>query len=121
MTEQQQISRTCPAESLRRPKNLPLGPSCGDYVGTPPQYGGKAISILPVALLAPLPPGCCKFYPTRQRDYGDAVSCSVINRIASGRCGMQKASSPQEMKRALIITVVLIVSPDFAGGGRAIA
>ncbi|MBF6066728.1 1,4-dihydroxy-2-naphthoate octaprenyltransferase [Klebsiella pneumoniae] len=41
-------------------------------------------------------------------DYGDAVK-GAINRIASGRCAdAERGDYPQQMKRALIVTVVLI-------------
>ncbi|QEP92726.1 1,4-dihydroxy-2-naphthoate polyprenyltransferase [Klebsiella pneumoniae] len=92
-------------ESLR-PKTLPLA-FAAIIVGT--VLAREQGHFDPrVALLALITAGLLQILSNLANDYGDAVK-GAINRIASGRCaGCRRGDYPQQMKRALIVTVVLI-------------
>ncbi|KLT11581.1 1,4-dihydroxy-2-naphthoate octaprenyltransferase [Salmonella enterica subsp. enterica serovar Typhimurium] len=106
MTEQQQISRTQAWLESLRPKTLPL--ARGDYRRYGLAWWQGYFDPL-VALLALITAGLLQILSNLANDYGDAVKGSdKPDRIGPLR-GMQKGViTRQEMKRALIITVVLI-------------
>lgn len=92
-------------ESLR-PKTLPLA-FAAIIVGTVLAWEQGHFDPW-VALLALITAGLLQILSNLANDYGDAVK-GVINRIASGRCAdAERGDYPQQMKRALIVTVVLI-------------
>ncbi len=107
MTEQQQISRTQAWLESLRPKTLPLA-FAAIIVGTALAWWQGYFDPL-VALLALITAGLLQILSNLANDYGDAVKGSdKPDRIGPLR-GMQKGViTQQEMKRALIITVVLI-------------
>ncbi|HFY0627759.1 TPA: 1,4-dihydroxy-2-naphthoate polyprenyltransferase, partial [Salmonella enterica] len=107
MTEQQQISRTQAWLESLRPKTLPLA-FAAIIVGTALAWWQGYFDPL-VALLALITAGLLQILSNLANDYGDAVKGSdKPDRIGPLR-GMQKGViTRQEMKRALIITVVLI-------------
>jgi 1,4-dihydroxy-2-naphthoate octaprenyltransferase len=73
-----------------------------------------------VAVLALIPPACCKFLSNLANDYGDAVKGS--DRTVSGRCaGCKRGDYPEQMKRALIITIVLICISGLAAAAGSLA
>lgn len=106
MTEQQ-ISRTQAWLESLRPKTLPLA-FAAIIVGTALAWWQGHFDPL-VALLALITAGLLQILSNLANDYGDAVKGSdKPDRIGPLR-GMQKGViTQQEMKRALIITVVLI-------------
>lgn len=105
MTEQQ-ISRTQAWLESLRPKTLPLA-FAAIIVGTALAWWQGHFDPL-VALLALITAGLLQILSNLANDYGDAVK-AAINLTALPLRGMQKGViTQQEMKRALIITVVLI-------------
>lgn len=107
MTEQQQISRSQAWLESLRPKTLPLA-FAAIIVGTALAWWQGYFNPL-VALLALITAGLLQILSNLANDYGDAVKGSdKPDRIGPLR-GMQKGViTQQQMKRALIVTVVLI-------------
>lgn len=106
MTEQQQISRTQAWLESLRPKTLPLA-FAAIIVGTALAWWQGYFDPL-VALLALITAGLLQILSNLANDYGDAVKGSdKPDRIGPLR-GCKGVITRQEMKRALIITVVLI-------------
>ncbi len=107
MTEQQQISRSQAWLESLRPKTLLLA-FAAIIVGTALAWWQGYFDPL-VALLALITAGLLQILSNLANDYGDAVKGSdKPDRLGPLR-GMQKGViTQQEMKRALIITVVLI-------------
>jgi 1,4-dihydroxy-2-naphthoate octaprenyltransferase len=107
MTEQQQISRSQAWLESLRPKTLPLA-FAAIIVGTALAWWQGFFNPL-VALLALITAGLLQILSNLANDYGDAVKGSdKPDRIGPLR-GMQKGViTQQQMKRALIVTVVLI-------------
>ena len=107
MTEQQQISRSQAWLESLRPKTLPLA-FAAIIVGTALAWWQGYFDPL-VALLALITAGLLQILSNLANDYGDAVKGSdKPDRIGPLR-GMQKGViTQQQMKRALIVTVVLI-------------
>jgi 1,4-dihydroxy-2-naphthoate octaprenyltransferase len=92
-------------ESLR-PKTLPLA-FAAIIVGTVLAWEQGHFDPW-VALLALITAGLLQILSNLANDYGDAVK-GAINRTASGRCAdAERGDYPQQMKRALIVTVALI-------------
>lgn len=105
MTEQQ-ISRTQAWLESLRPKTLPLA-FAAIIVGTALAWWQGHFDPL-VALLALITAGLLQILSNLANDYGDAVK-AAINLTALGRyAACKRVITQQEMKRALIITVVLI-------------
>lgn len=107
MTEQQKISRSQAWLESLRPKTLPLA-FAAIIVGTALAWWQGYFDPL-VALLALITAGLLQILSNLANDYGDAVKGSdKPDRIGPLR-GMQKGViTQQQMKRALIVTVVLI-------------
>ena len=105
MTEQQQISRSQAWLESLRPKTLPLA-FAAIIVGTALAWWQGYFNPL-VALLALITAGLLQILSNLANDYGDAVKGSdKPDRIGPLR-GMQKGViTQQQMKRALIVTVV---------------
>lgn len=107
MTDSQSASRTQAWLESLRPKTLPLA-FASTVVGTALAWWQDVLNPI-VALLALITAGLLQILSNLANDYGDAVKGSdKPDRIGPLR-GMQKGVITQpQMKRALIITIVLI-------------